>query len=103
MKNTLKTEYPARREAPRLHRYEDPPESPWLRRHHKACGCLEEQDGNKGYKDRLVVKGFQQKREVDYNEIFFPVVKMTAIRLVLSIVAAEDLHIEQLDVNTADM
>ncbi|GJV72066.1 hypothetical protein Tco_1492061 [Tanacetum coccineum] len=30
-KNTLKTEHPIRREAPRLHRYEDPPESPRLR------------------------------------------------------------------------
>ncbi|GJU42664.1 putative reverse transcriptase domain-containing protein [Tanacetum coccineum] len=35
MKNTLKTEYPARREAPRLHRYEVPPESPGLR--YKRC------------------------------------------------------------------
>ncbi|GKE13324.1 retrovirus-related pol polyprotein from transposon TNT 1-94, partial [Tanacetum coccineum] len=31
MKNTLKTEHPARREALRLHRYEDPPESLGLR------------------------------------------------------------------------
>ncbi|GJV24471.1 putative RNA-directed DNA polymerase [Tanacetum coccineum] len=60
----------------------------------------EEQDGSKRYKDRLVVKGFQQKRGVDYNEIFSPVVKMTTIRLVLSIVAAKDLYLEQLDVKT---
>ncbi|GJT08330.1 retrovirus-related pol polyprotein from transposon TNT 1-94 [Tanacetum coccineum] len=31
MKNTLKTEHPLRREAPRLSRYEDPPESPRFR------------------------------------------------------------------------
>nr|GEW42878.1 hypothetical protein [Tanacetum cinerariifolium] len=47
-----------------------------------------EQDGSKRYKARLVVKGFQQKRRVDYNEIFSPVVKMTAIMLVLSSVDA---------------
>ncbi|GJT67255.1 retrovirus-related pol polyprotein from transposon TNT 1-94 [Tanacetum coccineum] len=60
----------------------------------------EEHDGKKRYKDRLVVKGFQHKQGVHYNEIFSPVVKMTTIRLVLSIVAAEDLHLEQLDVKT---
>ncbi|GKE90943.1 retrovirus-related pol polyprotein from transposon TNT 1-94, partial [Tanacetum coccineum] len=48
----------------------------------------EEQNGRKSYKARLVVKGFQQKWGVDYNEILSPVVKMTTIKLVLNIVAA---------------
>ncbi|GJV61237.1 retrovirus-related pol polyprotein from transposon TNT 1-94 [Tanacetum coccineum] len=60
----------------------------------------EEQDGKKRYKARLVVKGFQPKQGVDYHEIFSQVVKMTTIRLVLSIVATENLYLEQLDVKT---
>ena len=39
------------------------------------------------YKARIVVKGFQQKKGVDFNEIFAPVVKITSIRMVLSIVS----------------
>lgn len=61
----------------------------------------EESDGRRRYKARLVVKGFQQKQGIDFTEIFSPVVKMTTIRVILSIVAAENLHLEQLDVKTA--
>ncbi|KAK0573601.1 hypothetical protein LWI29_010645 [Acer saccharum] len=61
----------------------------------------EEHDGSKRYKARLVVKGFQQKEGIDYTDIFSPVVKLTTIRLVLSIVAAKGLYLEQLDVKTA--
>ncbi|KAE8694473.1 hypothetical protein F3Y22_tig00110783pilonHSYRG00316 [Hibiscus syriacus] len=56
---------------------------------------------SKRYKARLVVKGFQQKEGIDYNEIFSPIVKLSTIRLVLKIVTAENLHLEQLDVKTA--
>lgn len=60
----------------------------------------QEHDGSKCYKARLVANGFQQKEEVDYTEISSPVVNLTTIRLVLGIVAAEDMHLEQIDVKT---
>ena len=60
-----------------------------------------EHDGSKRYKARLVVKGFQQKKGIDYLEIFSPVVKISTIRLVLGMVAVENLHLEQLDMKTA--
>ena len=59
-----------------------------------------EHDGSKRYKARLVVKRFQQK-DIDYSEIFSSVVKMSIIRLVLGMVVAKNLHVEQLDVKTA--
>ena len=38
---------------------------------------------------------------MDYNEIFSPVVRHTSIRMLLAIVANQDLELEQLDVKTA--
>ena len=39
------------------------------------------------FKARLLAKGFTQKEEIDYNEIFSLIVKHTLIRILLSIVA----------------
>lgn len=61
----------------------------------------EEGGGKKWYKARLVVKGFAQRKGIDFDEIFSPVLKMTSIRTILSLVAVKDLHLEQLDVKTA--
>jgi hypothetical protein len=60
----------------------------------------EEDGGEKWYKARLVVKGFAQKKGIDFDETFSPVIKMTSIRTILSLVALEYLHLEQLDVKT---
>jgi hypothetical protein len=58
----------------------------------------EEDGGKKWYKDRLIVKGFAQKKGIDFDEIFSHVVKMNSIRTILSLVVVEYLHLEQLDV-----
>ena len=60
----------------------------------------EEYGGKKRYKSRLVVKGFAQKKGINFDEIFSLVVNMTSIRNILSLVVIKDLHLEQLDVKT---
>ena len=54
----------------------------------------------KWYKSKLVVKGFAQKKCIDFDEIFSPIVKMTSIRTIFSLVVVEDFHLKQLDVKT---
>ncbi|KAE8665844.1 Retrovirus-related Pol polyprotein from transposon TNT 1-94 [Hibiscus syriacus] len=53
------------------------------------------------YRARLVVKGYAQKEGIDFNEIFSHVVRLTTVRVVLTMCATLDLHLEQLDVKTA--
>jgi len=53
----------------------------------------------KRYKYRILVKGFPQRKGIDFDEIFSPIVKMTSIRTILSLVAASYFHLEQLYVN----
>ncbi|GJT46799.1 retrovirus-related pol polyprotein from transposon TNT 1-94 [Tanacetum coccineum] len=52
----------------------------------------EEHTSRPRYKARLVVKGFSQKRGIDFDEIFSSVVKMGSIRVVLGLAASLDLE-----------
>jgi hypothetical protein len=52
------------------------------------------------YKARLVAKGYSQVEGIDFGEIFSLVAKLTSIRLLLSVAAAFDFEIEQMDVKT---
>ena len=56
-----------------------------------------EQEGIR-YKIRLVVKEYSQKKDIDFNEIFSLIIRHTSIRMLLSIVAAQDLELEQMDI-----
>ncbi|KAJ0865779.1 putative RNA-directed DNA polymerase [Helianthus annuus] len=61
----------------------------------------EEHTSRPRYKARLVVKGFSQRKGIDFDEIFSPVVKMSSIRVILGLAASLDLEVEQMDVKTA--
>ena len=54
----------------------------------------EENSSRPRYKARLVVKSFSQKQDIDFDEIFYLVVKISSIRVVLCMAAAMDLEIE---------
>jgi hypothetical protein len=52
------------------------------------------------YKAWLVAKGYSQVEGIDFGEMFSPVSKLTSIRFLLSVAAAFDFEVEQMDVKT---
>jgi hypothetical protein len=53
------------------------------------------------FKARFVAKGWSQRDGLDYIETFSPVIRTASMRLFLTIAAARDLELCQLDINTA--
>ena len=53
------------------------------------------------YKARWVVRGFEQREGLDFNETFATVVKPMSYKAIFALAAAEDWDLEQMDVKTA--
>ena len=53
------------------------------------------------YKPRLVVKGYIQKKGLDYFDTYSPLTKITSIRMLIALATVHDLKIHQMDVKTA--
>lgn len=53
------------------------------------------------YKARLVIKGYSQRKGVDYEETYSPVVRHSSLRYLFAIAAQMNLKIEQMDAVTA--
>ena len=65
------------------------------------CIFIGYKDGLKGYKLwNPVTKGYSQVSRIDFGDIFSLVAKVTSIRLLLSVAAAFDFEVEQMDVKT---
>jgi hypothetical protein len=61
----------------------------------------QDRDGNQRLKARLVAKGYSQRKGIDFQDTYSPVVKYETIRILLSIAAVRKLNLTQFDVKTA--
>lgn len=53
------------------------------------------------YKARLVIRGFEQKYGIDYQETFSPVINMTCLRILFALAVNKDYIIKKFDIKTA--
>ena len=53
------------------------------------------------YKCRLVVQRYTQAQGIDYHETFAPVARFSSIRTLLATAAQREMHVHQMDVQTA--
>ena len=58
-------------------------------------------EGKPKYKARFVAKGYAQKEDIDLQEVFSPVVDITALCDLLALTAMLNLELYQMDVKTA--
>lgn len=58
-------------------------------------------DNNVHYKARLVVKGCSQRKGIDYEETYSPVVRYSSIRFLMSLAVEHNLEIDQMDAVSA--
>lgn len=58
-------------------------------------------DTVKRYKARLVIKGLNQRKGIDYHQTFSSVTKLGTVRSLISIAASEKMSLMQFDVSTA--
>ena len=56
-----------------------------------------QQNAFEKYKTRIVVKGFAQEAELDFDQTFAPVIRIDSVRSLFAICAANDLCIIQVD------
>ncbi|PNW85445.1 hypothetical protein CHLRE_03g186800v5 [Chlamydomonas reinhardtii] len=58
-------------------------------------------DGTRRFKARLVVKGFAQRKGLDFDEVFAPTSRYAALRALLAIAVRRHLLLHQMDFKTA--
>jgi hypothetical protein len=58
-------------------------------------------DGSTRYKARLVIRGFQQIKGIDFDETYAPVSKLTTFRMMMAMAAKNGWTVDHMDVVTA--